>query len=174
MSHVPYSTHAVNSQSTHVHTVQQQHCPVITVDNAAQPVYTVNSQPPLIHVHNTPPRNIQTVQSNPPPEHPPTNPTANHLLNQLQPLLLHQHSTLTTVNALLTPHLHQQGPLTPETMKTLTTLLQDCPTARHLLSDTSSRPTRRRTTPNYCDLDHHHQPLPRPNVSFPPSERLKA
>ena len=55
-------------------------------------------------------------------------------------------------------------------METLSTLLQDCPNTRHLLPATSSRPTRRRTTPNYCELDHHHPLLPRPNVTFPLGE----
>ena len=55
-------------------------------------------------------------------------------------------------------------------MQTLTTLLQDCPTARHLLPATPRRPTRHHVIPNYRDHDPQHQLLPRPNVSFPLGE----
>ena len=150
MSHVPYSANSVNSHFTPVHTVQHQQRPVISVNNTTtQTIHTVNSQPPPNPVHTTTPSDTQTVQRNLPPDHQPApaNLTTQQLLHMLQPLLIHQHSTLTTINALLTPHLHQQGPPTPVITKTLTTLLQDCPTARHLLPASPSRPTRRRAAP---------------------------
>ena len=172
MSHVPYSANSVNSQPTPVHTVQHQQRPVISVNTTTPTIHTVNSQTPPNLVHTNIPSHTQPVQINLPPAHqpPPANLTTQQLLNMLQPLLIHQHSTLTTINALLTPQLQQPGPPTPAIIRTLTTLLQDCPTARHLLPTTPSRPTRRRAAPNYCELDPGHQPLPRPNVTFPLGE----
>ena len=169
MSHVPYSANSVNSQPTPVHTVQHQKLPVTTVNTTTPNTHIVNSQPPPNLVHTTTSSHQQPVQINTPPTHqsPPDNLTTQQLFNMLQPLLIHQHSTLTTINALLTPHLQQPGPPTPAIIKTITTLLQDCPKARHLLPTAPSRPTRHREVPNYCELDPRHQPLPRPNVTFP-------
>ena len=178
MSHVPYSANSVNSQPTPVHTVQHQQRPVISVKTTTPTIHTVNSQTPPNLVHTTIPSYTQPVQINLPPAHqpPPANLTTQQLLNMLQPLLTHQHSTLTTINALLTPHLQQPGPPTPATIKTITTLLQDCPKARHLLPTVPSRPARHSDAPNYCELDPHHQPLPRSPApaSHSPSVRLKA
>ena len=107
MSHVPYSANSVNSQLTPVHTVQHQQRPVISVNTTTPSIHTVNSQTPPNPVHTTTPSDTQTVQRNLPPDHqpPPANLTTQQLLHMLQPLLIHQHSTLTTINALLTPHL---------------------------------------------------------------------
>ena len=143
MSHVPYSANSVNSQPTPVHTVQHQQRPVISVNTTTPTIHTVNSQPPPNLVHTTIPSYTQPVQINLPPAHqpPPANLTTQQLLNMLQPLLIHQHSTLTTINALLTPHLQQPGPPTPAILRTLTTLLQDCPK--------STSPTTCRTQPTH-------------------------
>ena len=149
MSHVPYSTDSVNSQPTPVPTVQNHSRPVVSVNNTTPPIHTVNSHPQQpTPVYITAPTNKQAVHISPLPDiNPPpaTKLTARQLFNTLQPLLTHQHSTLTTIHALLTLHLHRQGPPTPKTMKTLNTLLQDCPTARHLLPAAPSRPIRHRT-----------------------------
>ena len=176
MSHVPYSTHTVNSQPTHVHTVNNQINPVSIVNRKTLPIHTVNSRPTHpTPVHNTASPHAQTVhidtrqQSGQPCHHTPNEQSAQQLSDTLQSLLIHRHSVLTTINALLRLHLHHQGPPTPKTLNTLRNILQDCPTAKHILPlpPPPSRPTRTRPTPNYCETDDNHQIRPSPNVHFP-------
>ena len=179
MSHVPYSTHNVNSQLTHVQTVSSQLIPVPLVNSTTQPVQTVTSQPTQsTPVNTTAPHYAQTVHIDTHyrprlPCQPAPDPTAQQLLDTLQPLLCHRHSTLSTVNTLLRPHLHLPSPPTPRTMATLRNLLQDCPTAKHILPPT--RPTRNRPNPNYDETGPQHRPLlPRPPLSTSPLARRTA
>ena len=139
MSHVPYSTNSVNSQTTPVQTVQTQQRPVTPVNTTTPPIYTVsnyqqpphpvqitaltqdqaahknNPQPPT-PVYITTPAQTKQTQTNTPADHQPPL-TAQQLLHALQPLLIHQHSTITTINALLAPYTRSQSPPPPHTMQ---------------------------------------------------------
>ena len=83
MSHVPYSTNAVNSQPNHVQTVNSQINPVLSVNSTTPPIHNVDTQPTHhTPVYNTAPHNAQTVHKD---------------IRQQPPPLLHQHSTLTSL-----------------------------------------------------------------------------
>ena len=83
MSHVPYSTNAVNRQPNHVQTVNSQINPVLSVNSTTPPIHNVDTQPTHhTPVYNTAPHNAQTVHKD---------------IRQQPPPLLHQHSTLTSL-----------------------------------------------------------------------------
>ena len=172
MSHVPYLPPSVNSQPIHVQNVNNRLNPVQHVNSTTQLAQTVTSQPTQsTPVNTTAPHHAQTVHTDThyqprSARQPAPDPTAQQLWDTLQPLLHHRHSTLSTINTLLRPHLHHPSPPTPRTMATLRHLLQDCPTAKHILPPI--RPTRNRPNPNYDETGPQHRPLlPRPPVHFP-------